>query len=337
MMPAAMTSEPIKVVNSFAGRRVLVVGDFMLDRYVVGDAERVSPEAPAVPVLRVVEREDRVGGAGFVALNVVALGGDVACFGLVGNDAPGTWLKSELERAGAEVDGLLSIDHRPTTTKTRFVRRVEGRREHLLRVDEEDVSDLTPQQSERLLARFREQLASADAVTLQDYAKGVLTATTCGALIAAARAAGKPAIVDPARVGRWEKYAGATLLKPNRTELDAGLARPVSDSELDAACRSLIEGLRLEAILVTLGQRGARLVTRDRRGVDFPSAAREVVDPVGAGDAALAALSMAVAAGATMEPAAALANLAGGLEVAKAGCVPVPAGELRAELERGLA
>ncbi|HEY3242082.1 MAG TPA: PfkB family carbohydrate kinase, partial [Phycisphaerae bacterium] len=131
------------ILDAFPGHLVLVIGDFMLDRYVYGSAERRNPEAPEVPVLRVEERENRVGGAGFVALNILKLGGQVACFGALGNDSPGAWLKDKLEEAGADVGGVLHLDNRPTAVKTRFLRRFGNQREHLLRVDEEDDSDLT--------------------------------------------------------------------------------------------------------------------------------------------------------------------------------------------------
>ncbi len=309
----------------------------MLDRYVVGEVGRNNPEAPEAPVLRARQHEERAGGAGFVALSITSLGGRVACFGVIGKDPAGSGLRARLQQAGAEVDGLLSATGRPTTVKTRFLRRIGERCEHLLRVDEEEDSDLTDDQSEWLLTRFRQRLGWAEVVVLQDYAKGVLAAPICAELIAAASVAGKPVLVDPARCGGWEKYAGATLLKPNRAELEAGAGRSVADSELEAVCRELLERLRLEAMLVTLGWRGSRLVLRTGGAREYPAVPVEQVDPVGAGDASLAALALAVAAGGSFEQAAALANVAGGLEAGRAGCVPVEAHELRSQLERGTA
>jgi D-beta-D-heptose 7-phosphate kinase/D-beta-D-heptose 1-phosphate adenosyltransferase len=331
------TDELSGILARFPGRRVLLAGDFMLDRYVVGEVGRNNPEAPGAAVLRARQHEERVGGAGFVALSITALGGQVACFGVIGNDPAGGELRDRLQQAGAEVDGLLCVAGRPTTVKSRFLRRVGERCEHLLRVDEEDDSDLTHDQSEWLLARFRQRLAWAEVVVLQDYAKGVLAVPTCAALVAAALAADKPVLVDPARCGGWEKFAGATLLKPNRAELEAGAGRSLADSELEAVCRELLERLRLEAMLVTLGCRGSRLVLRTGGAREYPAVPVEQVDPVGAGDAALAALSLVVAAGGSLEQAAALANVAAGLEVGRAGCIPVETHELKSQLERGTA
>lgn len=333
MSRRARSEELRGILARFPARRVLLAGDFMLDRYVVGVVERNNPEVPEAPVLRAKQYEERVGGAGFVALSIAALGGRVACFGATGNDAAGARLRGRLQQAGVEVDGLLCVDGRLTTVKTRFVRQVGDRRVHLLRVDEEDESGLARDPSEVLLAHFRERLAWAEVVVLQDYAKGVLAAASCAELVAAARAAGRFVLVDPARCGAWEKYAGASLLKPNRAELEAGAGRPVSDSELDVICRGLLERLRLEAILVTLGPQGSRLVQGAGGAVEFPAVPVRVVDPVGAGDAVLAVLALAVAAGGDFEQAAALANLAGGLQVGRAGCEPVEACELSAQLE----
>ena len=192
-----MPPELLEIVGRFAGRRVLLVGDFMLDRYVFGDAERISPEAP-VPVLRVLERQDRVGGAGSVAQDMLALGAKVRCFGLLGQDTFGERIAKFLSDAGADTDGLLRVGDRPTITKTRMVGLAEHRhRQQILRVDDEIVRPPTDDDSARLLAAVTTALPESDVVCLEDYAKGLLSPGVCCAVIAAAREHGKPVLIDP--------------------------------------------------------------------------------------------------------------------------------------------
>ncbi len=337
-----MPSELLSIVDRFRGRRLLLVGDFMLDRYVFGDAERISPEAP-VPVLRVIERQDRVGGAGSVALNIVARGGQVLCCGLLGKDEFGDRVEKALRDAGCDTGGLLRAGDRPTITKTRLVGLAEHRhRQQILRVDEEVVRPLSADDEKHLLACVRENLAKsggkgapADAVCLEDYAKGVLSVATCRAIIGAARDVGKPVFVDPARSPEWEKYAGATLLTPNRAELEIACGRELADEELEPAGTALIAKHGFEALLVTLGRDGALLLRRGQAGQRFPTVPRAVYDNTGAGDAVLAMFAVAAAAGARFEQATVLANIAGGLEVSKFGCVPITAEEVRHELKNG--
>ena len=330
-----MLTDLSNLVERFPGRRILLIGDFMLDRYIFGDAERVSPEAP-VPVLRVLERQDRVGGAGSVALNVAALGANVACCGLLGRDPFGDRVAKALADAGADADGLIRVDDRPTITKTRLVGLAEHRhRQQILRVDDELVAPLQAMDERRLLAVVESHLRDADVVCLEDYDKGVLSPESCAAITAVARSAGKPVFVDPARTQAWEKYAGATLLTPNRAELEIALRHRVPDDQLDAAAGELVERLALEALLITLGRDGALLVKRDAGPQRFPTTPRAVYDNTGAGDAVLAMAAVAVAAGGTLEQAAKLANIAGGLEVSKFGCVPILQDEVLHELRDG--
>jgi D-beta-D-heptose 7-phosphate kinase/D-beta-D-heptose 1-phosphate adenosyltransferase len=322
-------------VERFAGRRVLLVGDFMLDQYVFGDAERISPEAP-VPVLRVIERQERVGGAGSVALDVVALGARVVCCGLLGQDSFGERVAQALSGAGADIRGLIRVGDRPTITKTRLVGLAEHRhRQQIIRVDDELVRPPAEDDERKLLDFVREALADVDVVCLEDYDKGVLSPGICTAVIDAARRSGKPVFIDPARSPAWEKYSGATLLTPNRAEFEIALRRRVSDDELAASGAELIARLNFDALLVTLGRDGALLLRRAQPPRNFPTTPRAVYDNTGAGDAVLAMFGVAVAAGATFEQATVLANIAGGLEVSKFGCVPITRDEVLHELEHG--
>jgi len=330
-----MSMELIQVVDRFRQARVVLVGDFMLDRYVIGDAERISPEAP-VPVLRVVERQDRVGGAGSVALNVLALGAQVRCFGLVGEDAYGERVRQFLTEAGADVSGLLTVADRPTITKTRLVGLAEHRhRQQMLRVDDEIVRPPAEADARVLLRRLESAIPDSDVLCLEDYAKGLLSPEICTAAIATARRHGKPIYIDPGRSPAWEKYRGATVLTPNWAELELAVGRRLEQGELVAAAERLIERLAVEAIVVTLGRDGALLVQPGGRSKHFPTTPRAVYDNTGAGDAVLAMLAVCAAAGAALDQGIWLANLAGGLEVSKFGCVPITREEVLRELREG--
>lgn len=327
-----MNPDLLQIVQAFGDRRVLVVGDFMLDRYIIGDADRISPEAP-VPVLRATEDEDRVGGAGSVALNALALGARAICIGMLGADAHGDRVLGMLESAGADVSGLIRVDDRPTITKTRIVGLAEHRhRQQILRVDREVVRPPSNADAGRLLAAVESSLAEADVVCLEDYAKGLLTPEICAAVIGKARERGKPVLVDPARVRQWEKYRGATLLTPNRAELEICAGGALADHEIEAAALSALRQHDLVALVVTLGRDGARLFKREGGSQRFATRPRAVYDNTGAGDAVLAMIAVALAAGATFEQAVPLANIAGGLEVQRFGCVPITRDEVLAEL-----
>ena len=330
-----MHSDLRSIVRHFDDRRILLVGDFMLDRYVFGDVERISPEAP-VPVVHVTERQDRVGGAGSVALDIVALGARVACFGLVGRDLFGERVLSSLRAAGVEVDGMVQVDDRPTITKTRIVGLAEHRhRQQLMRIDDEIVEPPTETDARQILSGFTKALARADVVCLEDYAKGLLTPELCAAMIQAARERGLPVWTDPARNGKWDKYRGATSMTPNRNELEAGIGRSLDDRDIDAAAAEIVSQLQLDSIVVTLGRDGALLRRKDGQSIRVPTTARAVYDNTGAGDAVLAMIAVATAAGATDLQAVQLANIAGGLEVEKFGNVPITRAEVLDELERG--
>lgn len=330
-----MNGELLQIVARFPGRRIVLVGDFMLDRYVFGDAERISPEAP-VPVLRVIERQDRVGGAGAVALNIAALGAHVACCGLIGARDPfGDRVAAALSEAGADTRGLLRVADRPTITKTRLVGLAEHRhRQQILRVDDEVVRPPSPPDEHALLAAVQKLLPESEVVCLEDYDKGVLSPTICQTVMDEARRRGKPVFVDPSRRPVWDKYIGATLITPNRAELEIAYGRRVADDELEHAATTLLARYQIHALLVTLGRDGALLVRADRPPQRFPTTPRAVYDNTGAGDAVLAMAAVAVAAGASLEHATMLANVAGGLEVSKFGCVPITRDEVLQDLHQ---
>jgi D-beta-D-heptose 7-phosphate kinase/D-beta-D-heptose 1-phosphate adenosyltransferase len=328
-----LISRLIKLVKSFGQQRVLLVGDLILDRYVYGDAERISPEAP-VPVLRQQHTDQRVGGTGSVAANLHSLGIQAICCGAVGNDRAGTRVRKMLEEQKISTDGVISIADRPTTTKTRFVGLAQHRhRQQLMRVDDEVTLPIADADAKRLMDLALAAISEVDVVCLEDYDKGLLSEKLCQRVIKAALAADIPVLVDPARLNDYSKYRGSTLLTPNRSEY--GIVAGIEDTSLEAIetnASELVDRYALGGLLVTLDRDGSLLVRSGATPVRVPTRPRAVYDNTGAGDAVLAMLAAAVAAGADWEDAAALANVAGGLEVEKFGAVPVTCDEVIADL-----
>lgn len=328
-----MYRELIRIVEKLGRPRIGVVGDLMLDRYVFGDAERVSPEAP-VQILRAAQEETRIGGAGSVVNNVLALGARVAAFGVLGADDAGDEIVGRLRSSGAETAGVIRVAGRPTTIKTRFVGRAQHRHpQQVLRVDWEDDQPLDKQVEDRLLAKLSKFVAKADVIIASDYNKGVLTPRLMHELIRLARSRHVPVLVDPVKGRDYSKYAGATLLTPNRleTELASGV-RLTGPDAIRRAAKRLVGDLRLQALVITLDKEGAYLAMRGKPGQKVPTRARPVYDVTGAGDMVIAVLAMAVAAGATLLDAVRLANVAGGLEVEKFGVQTVSREEIIGEL-----
>ncbi len=328
-----MNGDLSAIVAQAASRRVLLVGDLILDQYVYGDAERISPEAP-VPVLRIVERSDGVGGSGSVAACLEALGVEVVTCGVVGNDAGGKRLKALLAELGADVSTILTVADRPTTTKTRLIGLAQHRhRQQLMRVDDESTAPLSASDRDRLRGLALDAVASIDAICIEDYEKGVVTAELVAALVEAARSAGKPVLVDPGRLSDYSRYRGATLLTPNRNELALATGNLRTKlEEIAADAEALRRGIDVHAIAVTLDREGALLVAEGAAWQHIPTRPRSVYDNTGAGDAVLAMLAAALVGGAELPDAVRLANVAGGLEVEKFGCVPITADEVQAEL-----
>jgi D-beta-D-heptose 7-phosphate kinase/D-beta-D-heptose 1-phosphate adenosyltransferase len=322
-----------QLVRSFRGRRALLVGDLILDRYIYGDAERISPEAP-VPVLRTVAKGEAVGGSANVAACLRALGCEVHCCGTVGQDRHGESLSRLLGELAVDTSAVLTLPQRPTTTKTRLVGLAQHRhRQQLLRVDEEDTRPLPQAQTQALTALAVERVASTDVVCLEDYHKGTVSESLLQAVIGEAKRQGRPVLVDPARLRDYGRYRGADMLLPNRDELSVAVGQRFDSlGALAEAARTMLENLGLGAIVTTVDREGAVLVEKDKEWQHLPTVPRSVYDNTGAGDAVLSAAAAAVAAGADPESAARLANVAGGLEVERFGCVPITAEEILAEL-----
>jgi len=318
-----------KRLQSIGAQTILCVGDLMLDDFVYGEVARISPEAPA-PVLAVKRNEIAIGGAGNVARNVASLGARCIFVGLIGDDAPGRDVIARLQ-ADPLIEPSLVIDaSRPTTRKVRFVS--EHFSTHLLRADWEQAGPVSAEREGELLARALAALPRVGAIVLSDYAKGVLTPRILAEVIAAAREAGIPVIVDP-KAADYAVYRGATIIKPNRKELAETTRMPVgSDDEVIAAASRLNASLGTKAVLVSLSDEGLVLVPADGAPIRVPAFPVKVMDASGAGDTVVAALALMLATHADYEVAVRVANAAGAIVVGKRGTATVSVDELRHQI-----
>jgi len=326
-------SDLAELVSRLGSPRVLVVGDVMLDRYVWGNAERISQEAPVI-LLRADAREERLGGASSVATMLQALGARTSLLGVVGGDADGLRARQIVAGLGIDAEGVLTDPARPTTVKERYIGRAQARHpQQMIRVDYEDRAAVGGALERGLMTAFAEKLRVADIVLISDYDKGVCTAGLLQHVIVEARRKGVRVIADPTRGGDYTKYRGCSSMTPNR--LEAGLATGRSITSTDealAAAADLRDRFDLEAGIVTLDKDGIALAHRDGRLGVFPTRPRQVYDITGAGDMVMATLGLALAAGADYEPSIRLANVAGGLEVEKIGVATVTRDELLADI-----
>ncbi len=321
--PAPDPSTAARVLDRAADATVLVVGDAMLDRYVTGRVDRVSPEAP-VPVVRVEDDRDAAGGAANVAAGVAALGAGCRLVAAVGRDRDAGRLAGLLEETGVEPGDLVEDPDRPTTVKTRVL----ARHQQMLRVDRESADPLGGAVRDRVLDGALAALEEGvDVVALVDYDKGVLAEGVARRIVEVARERGVPTVVDPKLRGFFD-YGGARVFKPNGPELAAALGRE-EPPRGEEALRQVRRRLGCDYLLLTLGEEGMELVGPEEGDVArIPSEAREVFDVSGAGDTVTAVLSAALAGGDAVAHAASLANFAAGLEVSHLGAVPVPRDEL---------
>lgn len=308
------------------GHTILVVGDLMLDHFLIGSVDRISPEAP-VPVVHFAREEFRLGGAANVAANLRALGAAVEVVGIVGDDPEGQRLTEELKRAGMGTTGLVIDPSRCTTRKTRVV---TTRNQQVARIDYEGDGDAAPEVAAALVAQIGRLAATARGILVSDYLKGVVNREVAGAAIAAARRHGIPVTVDP-KVPHSAFYSGATLVTPNHHEAEAIAHMRVRHDEQAALCaRRVREITGCENVLITRGEHGMWLHTAEG-DTALHAEAREVADVTGAGDTVIATLTLALAAGASLEEAARVANRAAGIVVGKFG----PATVTIEELSRG--
>lgn len=301
----------------------------MLDRYIWGEVERISPEAP-VPVVRAIHRSEQPGGAANVAMNLVGLGARADLFGFCGEDADAESLKASLSRAGVNAQ-FTHVANYPTITKVRIV----GGKQQMLRLDMEKAEGFSSAVYEALVAKVISAMPQASALVLSDYAKGVLSEDVCQRLIRAAHEYAIPVLIDP-KHRDFSRYRGATTICPNLNELSAatGVASKDLDAILDAG-QKLTQNLNLDCLTVTLSEKGIALL-RQKSKVVSPAVAQQVFDVSGAGDTVIATLAVALASGIEMETAIPLANLAAGIVVSKVGTVPIKREELVASLQKDI-
>jgi rfaE bifunctional protein kinase chain/domain len=317
-----------EIIRAMSDRRIVVLGDVMLDEFVWGDVTRISPEAP-VPVVDIRRESVHLGGAANVLANIVALGAGGCVVGVVGNDSAGERIKTTLREVSPQADEFLAVDaKRPSTTKTRII----AHSQLVVRADREHRQPINGQVEQRVIANLKNALQNAHAFVVSDYDKGVVTA---GILYAILELAYKtvPVLIDP-KIRNFSYYRPASLITPNHfealrmTNLDED-----SDEGLHQAARLIQEKLDCDAVLITRGERGIMLLERNHAPVFVETAAREVYDVTGAGDTVIATLAAALAAGASVLEAANLANHAAGIVVGKVGTATASAKELLATFE----
>jgi len=320
-----------KIVDRMADVRLLIVGDVVLDEYVLGEVERVSPEAP-VPIVHVREETAALGGAANVARNVLALGGRAVVCAVVGEDAAGERIAGLLSDIGVDPADLVVASGRPTTRKTRIV----ARSQQVVRLDRESLEPPPPAVGRRLAASIERAMPAASGVVVEDYGKGVLSQRLASGLMRRFRGADLPVVVDPKTT--VAPYRGAALLKPNLREAEAISGVTIRGAaDLAAAVARLRRRVGGSDIVVTKGADGMTLFEGDGAGRDVPTVAREVFDVQGAGDTTMAALALALRAGAQLFEAALIANAAAGVVVGKVGTATASASELRELLPRAIA
>ena len=318
------------VLDQLEGRHVLIIGDVILDEYIWGDVNRISPEAP-VPVLEIAAETTRTGGAANVAQNIVNLGGQVDLIGVVGDDSNGKTLIQMLEKIGIDASGICIDSDRPTSTKTRVIARTSdtstSTHQQLVRLDRESQAPVKTAIHERLLENALSRIPNVDAIVFEDYDKGGVSSRLIEGVLRTARQHGKPVVVDP-KVENFWNYKGVTSITPNHKEAGLAVNQRISDADsLVSVGAEILDRLNLEGLLITRGEQGMSLFRRTRDGelrVDhIPTQAQEVFDDTGAGDTVVAVYTLALAAKADMLEAAQLSNLAGGIVCSEVGCVAV--------------
>ncbi len=314
-------------IDLFPDCRLLVVGDLMIDEYVWGDVNRISPEAP-VQVVTVEREELAPGGAGNVVNNLVALGARPVVVGVAGNGPEGRRMLTMFEDLAADCRGVVREDERPTTRKTRII----ASNQHVLRIDRETRRDIAPETCERLKTFIEAEMPRVDGVLVSDYDKGLITTALMARITAAARAHGKFVIVDP-KAADFSRYCGATLLTPNRKEASLAAGIEISDeASLVEAAGRIMQTAELEKLLITMGAEGMVFFEKGRAPYRIDTRARQVYDVSGAGDTVLSVLGLVMGAGGSLEDAMAMANTAAGIVVGKVGTATIGPGELKSAL-----
>lgn len=306
------------IIGNFAGKKVLILGDLMLDEYLIGHVSRISPEAP-VPVVEVNDQVIRFGGAANVALNILTLGCEPVLAGVIGDDREADLFTSLMQERNMALDGLLKLPARPTTVKTRVI----GHSQHITRVDRESKEYLNDNDQEKMLELIRMHVPAVDAIILQDYNKGVLTPKIIEFTISLANEHGKLVTVDPKFIN-FMNYRNVSLFKPNIKETEAALAVKIaSEKDLISAGERLLKELQAQSILITRGGDGMSLFEESGMVMHVPTRARKIADVSGAGDTVIGTLTAALLGGADHREAATMANFAAGIVCEEVGIVPI--------------
>jgi len=315
------------MIDAFPRARIGVLGDLMVDRFIYGSAQRLSPEAP-VPVVRIRERTIQPGGAANVGSNVLSLGGQLRLFGVLGDDEDGHTISAMLSGTGADVSGVLHLPHRPSTVKTRVI----AQSQQVLRYDEEETGELSVEEAEQIAQHVAAALPKLDALIASDYAKGVISPGLAQYVLAQCKAQGVLTFADP-KPANIESFTGMDVIKPNYSEALrlAGREREATPDEMGDVCREILKRTEARNVVVTAGSRGM-YVLADGDFEHIPGLKRDVYDVAGAGDTTLAAMALALAVGASLIDAARLGNVAGSIAVSKLGTAAVTAEELRKEV-----
>lgn len=319
----------IRSIRKFRGKRVLVLGDVILDRFVWGSVSRICPEAP-VPVVEIKTESTRLGGAANVAANIRSLAGIPLQIGIIGDDQEGRQLREVFRSIGAAANGLIVDRARPTSVKTRII----AHHQQVCRTDRENRAELTAEMRSRAIDAFRKFLPRADAIIISDYAKGFVTPQLLRKVLPAARAAGKVVCVDP-KMTDFSVYSPATVVTPNVNEIGQATGVQISGTHnLLPAAKKLLTIPGIDYILATRGEKGMALFGDRTRPAYIPTVAREVFDVTGAGDTVISTLALGLVSGLSILEAAVLSNIAAGIAVGKLGTASVTANELIEEVHR---
>jgi rfaE bifunctional protein kinase chain/domain len=313
----------ILAIRNFRGKRILVFGDMMLDRFIFGSVSRISPEAP-VPVVEIKTENTCLGGAANVAANISSLGGIPVPLGILGSDFEGNRLREEFRSLGAPTGGLIIDKERPTSVKTRII----AHHQQVCRTDREERSPLSPAIQSRVADKFRAVLPSVDAVIVSDYAKGLISPALLKRTLPLARAARKPVCVDP-KMKDFSAYKPAMIITPNTAEVERASGIPISGArDLARAGRKILGESGIQHLLVTRGEEGMALFESVSSVTYIPTVAREVFDVTGAGDTVISTLALSLVSGLSILEAAILSNIAAGIVVGKLGTASVTPEEL---------
>ena len=318
-----MTKETIKkILFRFPRAKIMVIGDLILDEFIWGKAERISPEAP-VPVVWAQSQSYMPGGASNVANNLASLGAKVFLYGVTGDDKNGNILIDKLREKHVDCDGVITDPLRPTTVKTRII----AGHQQMVRLDWEDISRMSVDKTRAIIGRIKKKIADVDALVIEDYGKGLITPYLLKNIISMAKRYGKIITVDP-KVEHFAYYKGVTVLTPNEKEASAGAGIKISrEDDVDRIGRKLLKDLKCRGVLITLGEKGMKLF-QGRRIMPLPTVAQEVFDVSGAGDTVISVFTLALSCGVKMEDAAKISNVAAGIVVGKVGVAVVTRDEI---------